>query len=190
MEFVMFNDEITLVGNVEYNPKFPPKNAGKGYVARIRGRSTGPMKYDREFMGRIAPLSDHLTGLYEVQTGLKKGGTNRRYYVLLSHPEYGLMLSSDCSGDENRIVRQMTASSSIDEVVEPLNIRPNTKEGYMTFDVKVRTLAEIEKVKKSTTVQDALEECWGILKLLPEKEAKEVISNLRKKLKSVEEAVS
>ena len=51
-------DEITLHGTTEYNPRFAPSGAKKGYVARITGRKSGPMKYEREFLeseGLIGP---------------------------------------------------------------------------------------------------------------------------------------
>lgn len=37
----MTTTQITLTGTTNYNPSYPPRDAKKGYVAKITGRAAG-----------------------------------------------------------------------------------------------------------------------------------------------------
>lgn len=176
-------EQITLTGQTQYNERFAPSNAKKGYVARITGRTSGPMKYEREFLGQEADLLDGDQGLYEKQRGDKKGGYTRWYHVLLSHPEHGLILSIDCENEVPKIAKLLDDGHQIEDIVEVTNLRPSAKhEGRMVFDVQMRTAAQVRKVAKSATIDGATESCWETLCGLPAVEAKKVLTELRKRL--------
>lgn len=177
-------ESITLTGTTDYNPKFPPNNPKKGYVAKITGRAAGALKFNREFMGQEAVILPGDEGLYEKQRGDKKGGATRWYHVILSHSEHGLILGVDCGEVfAAKIAKLLDQGMSIYDIVEVVNLRPSEKvEGRMIFDVEVRTKAETKAAAKSTTIDGAVNSCWDILRLLPEPEAKKVLKELKEKV--------
>ena len=173
-------DRINLAGTTDYNVKYPPANAKKGYVARIRGTAPGAVKYDREFLGDEVGLVEGDEGLYERQRGDKKGGHTRWYHVLLSHPDHGLILSVDCEEELPKIAKLLDAGTAIQDAVEVTDLRPSERyEGRMIFTARARSKAEAAKAAKSATVDSAIETCWAALSLLPEKEAKAVLAALK-----------
>lgn len=132
-------ESINLSTDVQYNPKYPPSNAKKAYIARITGTAKGPQKYEREFLGRDVDLSADDAGLYEKQRGDKKGGYTRWYYVILPHPEHGVIISADCEDELPKIAKNLD-SMSIEEAVEVTNLRESEKhEGRMIFDAVAAT---------------------------------------------------
>jgi hypothetical protein len=176
-------DRITLVGSTDYNEKFPPANAKKGYVARIRGTAAGAIKYDREFLGQEAALVEGDEGLYERQRGDKKGGFTRWYHVLLSHPEHGLILSLDCEDELPKIAKLLDAGIAIQDAVEVTDLKPSEKyEGRMIFTAKARNKSAAANAAKSATIESAVDHCWQVLSLLPEKEAKKVLTALKERV--------
>lgn len=67
-------DELVFYGGTDWHERFPPRNARKGYVARIDGRASGAEKYDRTFLG---------SGSVSVLTGeLETGKGIIRFHVL------------------------------------------------------------------------------------------------------------
>jgi hypothetical protein len=148
---IMTTTHITLHGRIDYNERRPPCGARPGYVARITGTINSPVKYDREFLGReevTLELGDPSTpGLYERQRGDRGGGYTRWYHVVLTHPEYGLILSVDCEEQLPKIARLLDQGISIQDAVEIRNLRPSSKvAGRMVFDALPRTLAEVVRV--------------------------------------------
>jgi hypothetical protein len=175
--------EITLTGPTNYNESYPPKNARKGYVAKITGRASGAKKYEREFFGESVTLLEGDEGLYERQIGDKKGGYTRYYHVMLFHPEHGLILSVDCEDEVPKLAKLLDDGRKIEDIVEVVDLRPSQKfEGRMIFDVAVRTATQAKAAAKSATIESATETCWDVLRLLPEKEAKKVLTELRKRV--------
>jgi len=175
--------QITIFGRTDYNPNYPPKDAKKGYVAKITGKAAGAVKYEREFLGVEATLLEGDEGLYERQRGDKNGGFTRWYHVMLNHPEHGLMLSMDCEDEVPKIAKLLDAGHSIENIIEIHDIQPSeANEGRMKFKAVARNLADVKKVTKSATVESAIKSCWEILSLLPEKEVKKVLTQLRKKV--------
>lgn len=176
-------DHITLTGFTDYNPSYPPRDPKKGYVAKITGRAAGARKYEREFLGETVDLVEGDEGLYERQRGDKKGGYTRWYHVILSHTEHGLIKSTDCEDDVARIAKLLDDGHAIEDIVEVVDLRPSERtEGLMIFDVGVRSTGDIRKHRASATIESATEECWKTLSLLPEKEAKKVLTALKKRL--------
>lgn len=179
--------EIKLIGRTDYNPKFPPRDAKKGYIARITGRVSGAVKYAREFLGSEAVLLRGDEGLYEKQNAEKKGGSTRYYYVILSHPEHGLIISTDCEDELPKIAKLLSDGVSIDDAVEITDLRPSEQvEGRMIFDAVARTKSEVAKVYKAESIDMVVENCLQHLRLLPPKEAAKAMRMLKQQLTAVE----
>lgn len=175
--------EIRLTGITEYNEEFPPRDAKKGYVARITGRASGAVKYAREFFGSEAILLEGDEGLYERQNGNKKGGHTRYYHVILTHPEHGLIISVDCEEEVAKIAKLLDDGVSIADAVEVTNLRPSEKvEGRMIFDAVARTKSEAAKVQKAESLEMVVENCLQHLRLLPAKEAAKAMRMLKQQL--------
>lgn len=186
----MKTTEITLSGPTHYNTSYPPRDARKGYVAKITGRAAGALKYAREFFGESVTVLEGDEGLYERQIGEKKGGATRYYHVVLSHPEHGLILSVDCESELPKIAKLLDDGVAIADAVEVANLRPSEKvEGRMVFDAVARTAAAAKKSAKSATVDSAIEACWQQLSLLPEKEQKAVMKALKERISPPKPAV-
>jgi len=179
----MMITQTSLSGSIKYNPNFPPDGAKRGYVARIKGRAAGALKFDREFLGELANLVEGDEGLYERQIGEKKGGYTRYYHVILSHPEHGLIVSTDCEDQATKIAKLLDDGIRIQDAVEVQGLRPSTKiEGQMVFDAVARTASQAKSAMKSASVESAIDHCWEALKLLPEDAAKKVLAALKVRL--------
>ena len=182
----MKTEQITFVGRTDYNTSYPPHDAKKGYVAKITGRAAGAVKFEREFLGQEADIFESDEGLYERQRGNKKGGYTRWYHVVLSHPEYGLIASTDCEGDAPRIAKLLDDGHDIHDIVVPTNIRPHSKiEGRMVFDAwEIRSASAAKKAAKATTIASAAEVCWDAIQGLSKADAKKVLVELRKRIEA------
>lgn len=179
----MASTQIELLGQTEYDERFPPRDARKGYVARITGRAAGAVKYQREFLGKEVTLLAGDEGLYERQIGERKGGFTRHYNVVLSHPEHGLIRSVSCENELPKIAKLLDDGVSIQDAVEVTNMRPSKQtEGLMVFDAVARTKTEAKKAAVCVTIEAAVEVCWQALATLPEKEAKKVLAALKIRL--------
>lgn len=184
----MKTEQVKLSGSVQYNTSYPPQNAKKGYVAKIIGRASGPMKYEREFLGKEADIFEGDEGLYERQRGDKKGGCTRWYHVVLSHPEHGLIVSNDCENEAPRIAKLLSEGHDIHDIVTYSELTPSQKvEGRMEFGVIVRSPAAAKKAAQSATVDIAVEACWDVMKSLSTSEAKKVMTLLRKRIAEIDE---
>lgn len=179
----MVTTQITLTGTIQYNEKFPPRDAKKGYVAKIKGREAGPVKYKREFFGQEVTVLEGDEGLYERQVGDKKGGCTRYYNVVLSHPDHGLIVSTDCEEQVAKIAKLLDDGISIEDAVEVTDLRPSQKvEGRMVFEAVARTASQVVKAQVGATLDSAIESCWAVLGMLPEKDAKKVMTALKAKM--------
>lgn len=179
----MKTTQITLTGTTDYNERFPPRDAKKGYVARITGRVAGPMKYGREFLGSEATLLEGDEGLFERQNGDKKGGCTRYYHVILSHPDYGLIMSADCEAELPKIAKLLDDGVSIEGAVEVTDLRPSSKvAGRMAFTAVARSKTAAAKASVGQTIDSAVEACWAAMCNLPEREAKLVLAALKAKV--------
>ena len=177
------SDQIKITSVTQYNTKYPPKNAKKGYVAKITGRAKGATKYEREFLGDEAALLPGDEGVYERQDGNKKGGYTRYYHVLLSHPQHGLILSTDCEEAVPKIAKLLDDGHAIDEIVEISDLREiEYPSGRMVFTATVRTAAQMKQAAKSATQGSAIDCCLDVLGQLPQAEQKKVLAELRKRV--------
>lgn len=177
--------EILLRGPVRYNERFPPKGAKKGYVARITGRAPGALKYARDFLGSEVTVLEGDEGLYERQIGDKKGGATRYYHVVLSHPEHGLILSTDCENELPKIAKLLDDGVPIQDAVEVADLAPSERtEGLMRFTAVARSAAKAKKAAKAAGIDDAADQCWAVLAQLGEKDRNKVLTELRKRAKA------
>lgn len=146
---------ITLRGNIEYHERFPPANAKKGYVARIKGKAPGALKYEREFLGsEFTAVDADDAGLYEVQTGLKKGGAERAYYVILPHPEHGLIRSQNLQLPSAMacLTKLLDDGVPITDAVEVTNLRAT--ESHWRFTAVIRTKTAAQKAADAAKTED------------------------------------
>ena len=177
-------EQIILRGTTDYNTKFPPRNAKKGYVAKINGTAAGALKFDREFFGDECIVTEGDEGLYERQRGDKKGGFTRWYSVIVSHPEHGLIIDSDCDDVEfKKIAKLLDQGVAIEDAVEIFDLEESENSpGNWLFLAKARTASQAAKAKKSATIDSAIEECWSVLSLMPEAEQKKILAELKKRV--------
>lgn len=176
---------ITLFAPCRYNSNYPPKNAAKAYVARITGRSSGPVKYAREFLGNsFDAVDEDDAGLYEVQYAEKKGGWTRYYYVVLSHPEHGLIRSIDCETLLPKIAkalddgRHITDIVSFDEVAAP---DPGS-DAPAKFVPVLLTRAQAAKLAASADAADAEAQVRLAVSALSPADASKLLRRLAKAL--------
>ena len=183
-------EEITLRGTTDYNTNSPPRDAKKGYVAKIKGTAAGALRFDREFFGEKCIVTEGDEGLYERQRGDKKGGFTRWYPVILSHAEHGLIIDGDCDEVEVRkVAKLLDQGIDIADAVELTDLRESENNpGNWLFTAKARTSRQATKAKKSATIGSAIEECWSVLLLLPEAEQKKVLAALKKRVSPPKEA--
>jgi hypothetical protein len=177
-------EEIILRGTTDYNTSYPPRDAKKGYVAKINGTAAGALKYDREFFGDECIVTEGDEGLYERQRGDKKGGYTRWYPVIVSHPEHGLIIDSDADEAEvKKIAKLLDQGIAIQDAVEVTELVESEKTpGNWLFTAVARTASQASKAKKSATIDSAIEECWSVLSLMPEAEQKKILAALRKRV--------
>jgi hypothetical protein len=170
-----------LTGTIDYNPRFPPRDAKKGYVARITGRASGAVKYQREFLGSEVTILPGDEGLYERQRGDRKGGYTRWLVVIVQHAEHGLIIDSNCDEVEfAKLAKLLDEGVLLVDAVEITNLRPSEKvAGRMVFDAVARTKSQAKQAAVGQTIDSAVEACWAAMCNLPEKEAKKVLSALK-----------
>lgn len=175
--------EVTLRGSTEYNTSYPPRDAKKGYVAKISGRAAGALKFERQFCGEELTVLPGDEGFFERQIGKKKGGYTRYYHVILSHPEHGLILSSDCEDEAPKIAKLLDEGVDIHDAIEIVDLRPSERDpDNWIFDAKARTASAAKQAAKSATIDSAIADCWACLSLLPAPEQKKVMAELRKRV--------
>lgn len=177
-------EQITLTGTTDYNTSYPPRDAKKGYVAKIKGTATGALKFEREFFGNECIVTEGDEGLYERQRGDKKGGYTRWYPVIVSHHEHGLIIDSDCDEVEvKKIAKLLDQGIDIADAVEVTDLRESENTpGNWLFTAKARTASQASKAKKSATIDSAIAECWSVLSLMPEAEQKKILAELKKRV--------
>lgn len=177
-------EQITLRGSTDYNTKFPPRDAKKGYVAKIKGTAVGALKFDREFFGEECIVTEGDEGLYERQRGDKKGGFTRWYPVIVSHEEHGLIADFDADEVEvKKIAKLLDQGIDIADAVEITELRESENvPGTWLFTAKARTASQAAKAKKSATIDSAIEDCWSVLSLMPEAEQKKILAELKKRV--------
>lgn len=181
--------QISLSGPTVYHPNYPPRDAKKGYVARITGRAAGKLKYEREFLGADVDLLEGDEGLYERQRGDKKGGSTRWYHVVLSHPDHGLIMSADCEDQLPKIAKLLDDGVTIQDAVEVTDLRPSEKtEGLTVFTAVARSASAAKQAAKAQTIDSAVEGCWAEMCNLPEALQKKVLTQLRKRVSPPNEA--
>jgi hypothetical protein len=169
---------VTLTADVEYNERFAPSGAKKAYVARLLGRVSGAQTFNREFLGKGAVVIDE-PGLYERQIGCKKGGADQYYHVVVE-VDGDLRKSTDVGRETAMtIAKRMDGGERIGDMVR-LTGRPSQRYPAVTvYDCEVMTKSEAAKAAKGATVDSAIDACWQVLSLLPEKEGKKVLAALR-----------
>jgi hypothetical protein len=180
-------ESIKFAGRTDYNVKFPPNNAKKGYVAKITGRASGAVKYEREFFGgSVEILLGDADALYEIQHGEKKGGYERRYNVVLNHPEHGLICSTTVTTEPlvAKIAKMLDEGHAMKDIIDVQNLRAKeTNPEFYLFDCAIRSPAKAEKSAKSATIASAVDACWQILSLMPDDQRNQVLEEIRSKMK-------
>lgn len=157
----------------------------KNYVARIAGRNS-KMTFEREFLGKTPDIDE--PGLFEICDYDRKGRKEISYVLVLAVPEEvqagGIAKLVTDKEDAMKIARRMDDGESIEQIVvaEPRENRDQWlaehpgKTGYV---YAIRTKGEAKKATVAATVDSATNDCWKVLSLLPEKEAKKVLAALK-----------
>lgn len=144
--------ELTLTAWTEWFPGHPPRGAVHGSIARITGckirkvkprkklmgRNVGggqrPFGYKRMMMGDTVTIRRESEGLYEVIDAHKRGGCSRRMYVVLWHPDHGMIIGLCHRGEAKKIARRLECGESIEDIVEVRNLRKPPQGDAMVFD--------------------------------------------------------
>lgn len=141
-----------------WDERHPPKDAKKGYVARITGREAGPKKYAREFLGGTFTAVQGDEGLYERQIGQQKGGATRYYHVVLWDGVNNRMLASrDCEDLVPQIAARLDAGEVIHDIVEATDIEERD-EKCPTFTAVLRTTPRDPKAEALAAIRRLMAE--------------------------------
>lgn len=175
---------ITLRGSVEYHERFPPANAKKGYVARIKGKAPGALKYEREFLGSEFTAVDAAdAGLYEVQTGLKKGGFDRAHYLILPHPEHGLIRSKALPDDAvTRLAKLLDDHVPLADATEVTELYLPERSDHYRFTAVIRTKAGAQKAAAAAETDDATATIRAAIAGMPPAAAAKLLRAIAKEL--------
>lgn len=102
---------------------------------------------------------------------------------MLSHPEHGLIKSTDCEDVLPQIAKSLDAGVSIAEAVEVNNLRPSERtEGLMIFDASARTVAAAKKAAANASHEERLAAVLAALDGLDAKSSQKVLTAARKSL--------
>jgi hypothetical protein len=164
----------------------------KNYVARLTGRDS-KMTFAREFFGKQVDVDE--PGLFESGNIDRKGNKNYAYAIVLEIP--ATLVPTDLAGglvefpidrsDAMTIAKRMDSGESISGIAAlvALEDRENwLKEnpGKYGITYKIRSNSESKKAIVGASIESAVNGCWEFLKLLPEKEAKKALAQLKTKV--------
>lgn len=169
---------ITLRASENYNSRFAPPGAKKAYIARITGRDS-KMTFAREFLGKESVDVD-TPGLYETRSVDKKGRPEDPDYILICEVNGETRSNRTVTKeDAMKIAKALDQGRTIDAIVEmTVGPVPEGKQfGATSYSLITSRQAETSKVAQ--TIDTAVDGCWRILQVLPPKEAKKVLSQLR-----------
>ena len=151
-----------------YHPEYVPEGAKKAYVARILGRHA-IVTFQREFLGKDVELDD--PGLYEVRDVNKRGTALEPDFVVLLDSKDDVDIYYVTRADAMKIARRFDEGVDITDIVHLVN-----------GEAEVMTAAQAQRRKKAATLESAIDSCWQILQLLPGREARKALSELRKRV--------
>ncbi len=160
-------DEFTIAASEDYNTRFPPRDAKKGYIARIMGRDL-KSHFAREFLPKTINVARaDCPLLVEVQNGLKKGGANRRYRLFLAAADGQVARYNLDEADARWLAQQLDEGRDL----------------AACFGVEGRiSPAAAKRELVGQTIETAIDACYAAIGNLPEKDQKKVLAGLKKKL--------
>jgi hypothetical protein len=167
---------VTLQANNDYNERFAPAGAKKAYVARITGRDS-KLTFAREFIGNGDVLVDD-AGLYEVRNVDKKGRPNDSYYVVLEH-DGEIRRSTVMNREQAMPIAKAMAERTINAIVEFVGRPSRLDPTKIVFDAVLITAKQAEKKAVAQTIDQITDDCWKMLQMIPEKQAKAVLAALK-----------
>lgn len=155
---------ITITASEKYNPRFAPAGAKKAYLARLTGRSANAT-FEREFLAKSYDFDAAACPALLERVDVAKDGS--RY-----SPDYMLLLANgedvvQCDLDKSEamwLAAQLDAGRKLEDC---------WNEGGR---VSPKAAA---KEQVAVTVIAAIESCWKMIEVLPEKEAKKVLAALK-----------
>lgn len=163
-------DMITLSASARFG------YGGKQYIAHITGRSS-KFTFDREFIGRKygkrnegSEADVDEAGLYETCDIDKRGDKESTYYVIL--------------GEDDNLARYEISKDLAMKIAKRLD-GPEQIADILTVDdedIILLTPAQAKRRQATATLESAVEARWDMLQCLPEKEAKKVLTALRKRV--------
>jgi hypothetical protein len=157
----------------------------KNYVARLTGRHSS-MTFAREFMGKEALIDE--AGLFEECDIDKRGNKDQTYVLVLPLPEpvggEDLRRFSADKEDAMKIARRLDEGETLDQIV--VAVPRENREQYLAenpgrhgYVYRIQTKGEAKKATAAATITSATQDCWKVLSLLPEREAKKVLAALK-----------
>jgi hypothetical protein len=159
------------------------------YIARIVGRST-KFTYEREFTGR---KSDRTTtahvdeaGLFEIVDIDKKGRKEPGFVLVVDRPAECPPLSPEGDPDFIRlyptekdalaIAKRFDAGEKLSDFIAIV------KTSETEYGFEIRTKAQAARASVAASIDAITEQCWTLLQMLPEKEAKKVLAALKSRV--------
>lgn len=163
---------ITLQASADYG------HSGQ-YVARIVGRDA-KYTFAREFIGRKGGKRGDCTnadvddpGLYEMCDVTRKRGKESRYRVILADGETLRVVRAD-KDEAMKIARALDEGRRIDQIVADVDWEEHT--------FTVLTAAAAKKAAAGQTLESATAACWDILQALPQKDARKILAELKRRV--------
>lgn len=190
---------ITLRADAKYG------YGGRQYIAQITGRAP-KVTFARQFVGirygKRNEETEHITdevGLYELCNIDRKGNKDQRYRLVLSAPAAAehRSVAEDAEEEERVDVAAESRAASEDLTVvrvdrsQAMAIAKRLDKGESLADfvrvagedeITILTAAQARKAAAAANVDEAVAACLAVLGSLPEREAKRVVSELRKRL--------
>lgn len=160
---------ITIRATADYHERFPPVGAKRPYLARIIGRDP-KMTFRLEFLAQESEFDCvRCPALLERRNIDKKGRPDPNDYILLYSRDDQVYQTDITKQDAMWLAAQLDARRTLDSCWD--------------HDSNERiTVKEAQKIELGVTVETAVERCWEILKVLPEKQLKKVMSQLKAKM--------
>lgn len=196
----MSSTTITLAVSASYG------YGRKQYVARITGRAA-KVTFARDFVGQKYGKRQESTsydtdevGLYELCSIDRKGQKEQRYRLILPAPgaaacegvagdaeeegrvDEGAALRETAAGlvvvraskeEAMAIAKRLDKGEQLVEIVRIVDLAQN--------QIEILTAAQAKKAAAAATVDEAVSACLAVLGALPEREAKRVVAELRKR---------
>lgn len=155
---------ITISATEKYNTRYAPAGAKKAYLARLLGRSIS-QTFEREFLAKSYDFDAASCPALLERVDVAKDGS--RY-----SPDYMLLVAS---GEE--VVQFDLEKADAMWLAAQMDAGRNLADCWNEGGRVSPKAAAKEQV--AVTVTAAIESCWKMLEVLPEKEAKKVLAALK-----------